>query len=232
MSDDVEDRALLSLGLSGDAKAFVQLRRKYEDWLADYVRERAGDLATVELVGLVNAIFLEIATRLDDSVVYKVRLEQIAREKLFAYFEASHTLPLASEGGPIPGTEDEYWREFAAALSKEDRYILDLILSGNSLTEIAHKLNLPYDRVLRVIERARTITTKNSKDMSAIESIFRHLLHGERDQELEVFIDPGDSPPELIAELYTAISVLYRSCGGSGLEIVKEERRSFAAEVL
>jgi hypothetical protein len=40
---------------------------------------------------------------------------------------------------------------------------------------------------------------------------------------LIVYIDPGDSPKELIAELYVALSALYRSHGGSGLRIALDE---------
>ena len=37
---------------------------------------------------------------------------------------------------------------------------------------------------------------------------------------LTVYIDPGSAPPELIAELLVALSCLYVSFGGSGLEVV------------
>ncbi len=45
-----------------------------------------------------------------------------------------------------------------------------------------------------------------------------------------VFIDPGDAPSELITEFLVALECYYRSLGGSGLEIVKEERREFIVE--
>ncbi|QDT42352.1 hypothetical protein Pan241w_24350 [Gimesia alba] len=47
-----------------------------------------------------------------------------------------------------------------------------------------------------------------------------------------VYLDPGSAPPELITDLYIALDSLYRAHGGSGLEIVKEERRSLAGEVI
>lgn len=49
---------------------------------------------------------------------------------------------------------------------------------------------------------------------------------------LSVFVEPGDAPAELIAELYTSIDALYRSCGGSGLKVSKDERRTFIGELL
>ncbi|KAA0132093.1 hypothetical protein FYZ48_28685 [Gimesia chilikensis] len=47
---------------------------------------------------------------------------------------------------------------------------------------------------------------------------------------LSVYIDPGTSSPELITELYVALDALYRANGGSGLQIVKEDRRSMVGE--
>lgn len=49
---------------------------------------------------------------------------------------------------------------------------------------------------------------------------------------LSVYIDPGDAPAELITDLYIALDALYRAHGGSGLEIIKEERRSLAGELI
>lgn len=40
---------------------------------------------------------------------------------------------------------------------------------------------------------------------------------------LIVYVAPGDSPAELIAELYAAIAAVYIACGGSGLRIVDED---------
>ncbi len=50
--------------------------------------------------------------------------------------------------------------------------------------------------------------------------------------QMTVLIDPGDAPEELITQLYVALSSLYRAYGGSGLKIAKDERRSFAGEVV
>jgi hypothetical protein len=47
-----------------------------------------------------------------------------------------------------------------------------------------------------------------------------------------VYVDPGDAPAELITELYLALSALHKACGGEGLSIVNEERRSLVGEVL
>lgn len=49
---------------------------------------------------------------------------------------------------------------------------------------------------------------------------------------LRVYLDPGDAPPELIAEFYVALAALHRACGGAGLEVIKEERRQMIGEVL
>ena len=37
--------------------------------------------------------------------------------------------------------------------------------------------------------------------------------------QLDVYVDPGSAPPELIAELYAALSDLDRASGGAGLEL-------------
>ena len=60
----------------------------------------------------------------------------------------------------------------------------------------------------------------------------RELDEADNDRILSVYIDPGTSSPELITELYVALNALYRAHGGSGLEIVKEERRSMAGETV
>ena len=49
-------------------------------------------------------------------------------------------------------------------------------------------------------------------------------------RELSVLIDPGNASEELLTEFYSALSAYYLACGGSGLEIKKEERRSFIGE--
>lgn len=49
-------------------------------------------------------------------------------------------------------------------------------------------------------------------------------------QSLNVYLDPGESPPELIAELYMALSAVYRSVGGSGLEIAKGQLGVYAED--
>ena len=58
-----------------------------------------------------------------------------------------------------------------------------------------------------------------------------HVHLPEQVSDLRVYIDPGDAPAELITEFYTALAVVYRAYGGSGLEIVDDERRALAAEV-
>ena len=52
------------------------------------------------------------------------------------------------------------------------------------------------------------------------------------DREISVFVDPGDAPSELIAQLYASLDALYRSCDGSGLRVASEERRTFIGEAL
>jgi hypothetical protein len=47
---------------------------------------------------------------------------------------------------------------------------------------------------------------------------------------LTVYLDPGDAPQELITEFYLALSAVYRSFGGDGLKIVKEELGTMVAE--
>jgi hypothetical protein len=47
---------------------------------------------------------------------------------------------------------------------------------------------------------------------------------------LSLYIDHGSAPPELIAELYLALDAVYRTHGGAGLRIVKDEPRVAAGE--
>jgi hypothetical protein len=47
---------------------------------------------------------------------------------------------------------------------------------------------------------------------------------------LTVYLDPGDAPQELITEYFLALSALYQAHGGSGLQFVNDERRSFVME--
>jgi len=39
---------------------------------------------------------------------------------------------------------------------------------------------------------------------------------------LYVYVEPGDSPAELITELYLILSAMYESFGGSGLKILED----------
>jgi len=47
---------------------------------------------------------------------------------------------------------------------------------------------------------------------------------------IEVYLDPGDAPQELITEFFLALSALYQAHGGSGLKFVNDERRSLVGE--
>jgi len=49
---------------------------------------------------------------------------------------------------------------------------------------------------------------------------------------LEVYLDPGEAPEELLTEFFVALSAVYRAHGGSGLKVIREQRRTFAGEVL
>ena len=48
-----------------------------------------------------------------------------------------------------------------------------------------------------------------------------HPLHP--DKPLKIVIDPGDAPPEFIADILSDISRLYRKAGGSGITFVFDE---------
>jgi hypothetical protein len=47
---------------------------------------------------------------------------------------------------------------------------------------------------------------------------------------LSVYIEPGDAPEELITELFLTLSALHTAHGGSGLQIAKDEYRTFVPE--
>jgi hypothetical protein len=48
---------------------------------------------------------------------------------------------------------------------------------------------------------------------------------------LPVYVDPGDASPELLTEFYVALSAVYRSLGGSGLEVAGEQCRVVEGEL-
>ncbi len=49
-------------------------------------------------------------------------------------------------------------------------------------------------------------------------------------QSFSVYLDPGDAPTELLTDFFVALASVYRSMGGSGLKIVKDDRRLFVVE--
>lgn len=55
---------------------------------------------------------------------------------------------------------------------------------------------------------------------------------GDDSRSFNVLVDPGTAPAELLTELYGALSAYYRSLGGSGLDIKKDERRSIVGELV
>lgn len=52
------------------------------------------------------------------------------------------------------------------------------------------------------------------------------------DRRLRVLLDPGNASEELLTEFYVALSAYYRSLGGSGLSIKKDERRALVGEAV
>lgn len=47
---------------------------------------------------------------------------------------------------------------------------------------------------------------------------------------LTVFLDPGEAPQELLTDFFLALDGFYRASGGSGLQIVEDERRQLVGE--
>lgn len=87
-----------------------------------------------------------------------------------------------------------------------------------------------YDQLSKSIKNAKKALNASLGDLGRDASLFEQTQHEFVPRQLEILIDPGDAPAELIAEFYTALDVLYQSCGGSGLKITKQDRRCLVGE--
>jgi RNA polymerase sigma-70 factor (ECF subfamily) len=111
-------------------------------------------------------------------------------------------------------------------LPSRQRDLVRLRLSGVSYEEISEQLNIPrnvaqglWSKITRTLREK--LELKERPPTPPIDT-----------RRIEVFVDPGDAPATLVAELYSALDALYQACKGSGLKIAKDERRVFAGEVV
>jgi hypothetical protein len=81
---------------------------------------------------------------------------------------------------------------------------------------------------LAALQASATLTATSTFTATGV------LGHGESPIQsvppLEVYLDPGDAPQELITEFFLTLSAYYESLGGSGLQILKDEQRSLVVE--
>ncbi len=111
-------------------------------------------------------------------------------------------------------------------LTPDELFILDAMHSGQSTSDIALEIGYSQLRVERLKRQLRHRLQGLAKN--TIE------LQGERlsPTSLSVYLDPGDAPEELLTEFFIALASVYRASGGSGLTIVRDERRAIVGEVL
>lgn len=126
----------------------------------------------------------------------------------------------------VANEEMERLQSLIEALPDNDRDLVRMRIAGLSYDEISERLNAP---IKAVHHRWRRIREKLASQISS-DAPSSPVQTPKR--EITVTVDPGDSPPELIADLYASIASLYRACGGSGLIIGRDERRTFVRELL
>lgn len=113
-----------------------------------------------------------------------------------------------------------------AVLTEREIEVVELQMDGKSITEIAKHLQ----RSTKTIEWHRRVIESKIRDILEEEV----MIGGDTSDPtlLPVYIDPGNASEELISELYLALAMVYRSMGGSGLSIAKDQRRLFVGEAL
>ena len=81
--------------------------------------------------------------------------------------------------------------------------------------------------------RASVVHAEQLEDFLTLESVIDALTPVTSIPEpspISVYLDPGESPQELISEFFLTLSAYYESLGGSGLQIVRDEQRSLVVE--
>lgn len=111
---------------------------------------------------------------------------------------------------------------------KEDHIIIP-VLHGATRDEVASF----WPQLNSILVPTPGLTVPLLADL-ILTSIFKHSseILAVEDRSVSVFIDPGDASAELLTELYVSLAAYYRSLGGSGLVIKKDERRSIIGEVV
>lgn len=89
------------------------------------------------------------------------------------------------------------------------------------------------DKVRLGIEYPREVAVHRKEVYEVIKrSKANRPVQNESDaREISVFIDPGEASEELLTEFYAALSAYYRALDGSGLAIIKDDRRSLVGEM-
>lgn len=94
------------------------------------------------------------------------------------------------------------------------------------------RVALSISRAMLIGDRNKPVLLLGRQVDAMLESLnsLEATDYGTTVEPLGIYIDPGDAPQQLISELYATLHSLYRARGGSGLQFVKDEQKSFVGE--
>lgn len=127
---------------------------------------------------------------------------------------------------PDPEVARQFLQGIQSELPERERLVLQMKMDGATTAQIAEALAVSHRTVHRIwMLVTRRIRPRLEQELQIAEERVSPTT-------LPVYVDPGEAPAELIAELFVALACAYRSVGGSGLQVTRDDRRTFVAEVL
>lgn len=140
--------------------------------------------------------------------------------------ERTQALRMWAERRPIP----ERWVDYLRAIERLLDHDLSSaeMLAGLDESSELKAFDVLTQRLLSSVTGIK-LATPPSNDPGS--TMIRHYesTRSSGPAELAVFIDPGTAPPEEIAEILSALSILYRRMGGSGINFTPQDVHFLAA---
>lgn len=237
------DEALAAAAANKNDAAFEELYTRHASALMAFLNTRA--MASVDAEDVASQTWMRVLNGLRDGRYkfdqpgqFRRFLLTVARNTMLDSFRRKLAPELSSSdvAGVVieseAGNQLEHEEELKQieglieALPDRDRHLIRMRIGGLSYDEISERLGLPLTSVRARFRRVLSVLRKQ------FETEAPAPVGAAPKREITVTIDPGDAPPELIADLYASLASLYRACGGSGLTIGKDERRVFVRELL
>jgi len=240
--NESDDNELVVQMASGSEDAFAELYNRYGVQLLRFLQTKFPS-RLVDAEDIANEVWMRLFKgiregRYEPKGNFRTFLFTIARNMALDHYRrlAARNLSTADvaeafvRAEQIPQIESDELQEKLQALIENlphvQRDIVRLRLAGVSYEEISDQLAMTKAAVhahwTRTIRKLRQQFDLNESSPISSNNARR----------IEVFVDPGDAPASLVAELYGALDALYRACKGSGLKISKDERRMFVGEVV